>query len=149
MSKAFVKEDAPGSVKVLPDREISPHANLVTAEGLAQIDATIAKLQEEQANSSEGDAPSVARDLRYWIARRATAQLTPNSDASQVKFGSRVMVERDDGSRETYRIVGTDEADPKRGTLSYVSPLAQALIDREVGAAVEIAGIRRKIIEIS
>jgi transcription elongation GreA/GreB family factor len=149
MSKAFVKEDTDGSVEVLPDREISPHANLVTAEGLAQIEATIAKLQEVQANSSEGDAPSVARDLRYWIARRATAQLTPDSDASQVKFGSRVTVERDDGLRETYRIVGTDEADPKLGTLSYVSPLAQALIDREVGAAVEVARTRRKIIEIS
>ena len=149
MSKAFVKEDAPGSEEVLPDREISPHANLVTAEGLAQIDANIAKLQEEQANSSEGDAPSVARDLRYWIARRATAQLTPDSDGSQVKFGSRVTVERDDERRETYRIVGMDEANPKRGTLSYVSPLAQALIDQEVGAAVEIAGINRKIVEIS
>jgi transcription elongation GreA/GreB family factor len=149
MSKAFVKEDTDGSVEVLPDREISPHANLVTAEGLAQIDTTIAKLQEEQANSSEGEAPSIARDLRYWIARRATAQLTPDSDASQVKFGSRVTVERDDGSRETYRIVGTDEADPKLGALSYASPLAQALIDREVGEAVEVAGIRRKIVEIS
>ena len=106
MSKAFVKEDLRGSAEVLPDREISPHANLVTAEGLAQIEATIANLQKEHANSSEGDAPSVARDLRYWIAQRATAQLAPESDASQVKFGSRVTVERDDGRKETYRIVG-------------------------------------------
>lgn len=60
-----------------------------------------------------------------------------------------MTVERDDGRLETYRIVGIDEADPKRGTLSYVSPLAQALIDREVGEAVEVAGIRRKIVEIS
>ncbi len=56
MSKAFVKEDTDGSAEVLPDREISPHANLVTAEGLAQMEATIAKLQKEQANSSEVDA---------------------------------------------------------------------------------------------
>ena len=61
MSKAFVKEDSEGSAEVLPDREMSPHANLVTAEGLAQIEATIAKLQKDQANSSEGDArPSLA-----------------------------------------------------------------------------------------
>jgi transcription elongation GreA/GreB family factor len=149
MSKAFVKEDSDGAPEALPDREISPHANLVTAEGLAQIEATIAKLQKDQANSSEGDAPSVARDLRYWTAQRATAQLTPDSDASHVKFGSRVTVERDDGRKETYRIVGVDEADPKRGTLSYVSPLAQALIDREVGDTVEAGGTRREIIEIS
>lgn len=149
MSKAFVKEDTGGAPEALPDREISPHANLVTAEGLAQIDATIAKLQQDQANSSEGDAPSVARDLRYWTAQRASAQLTPDSDGAQAKFGSRVTVERDDGRRETYRIVGMDEAGPKRGTLSYVSPFAQALIDREVGDTVEVGGTRRQIIEIS
>ena len=66
-----------------------------------------------------------------------------------MKFGSRVTVERDDGRRETFRIVGMDKANPKRGTLSYVSPLAQALIDQEVGAAVEVGGTRRKIVEIS
>ena len=93
---------------------------------------------------------TMRRKQPHWIARRATAQLTPpNSDASQVKFGSRVTVELDDTRKETYRIVGIDEADPKLGTLSYVSPLAQALIDREIGAAVEVGGTRRKIIEIS
>jgi transcription elongation GreA/GreB family factor len=148
MSKAFVKEDAEGTAEVLPDREMSPHANLVTEEGLAQIEATIAKLQKDQANGSN-DAASVARDLRYWTAQHARAELTPDSDASQVKFGSRVTVERDDGLRETYRIVGMDEADPKRGTLSYVSPLAQALIDREVGDTVEVGGTRREIIDIT
>ena len=151
MSKAFVKEDSDGSAEVLPDREISPHANLVTAEGLAQIEATIAKLQKDQAaaNDSDGDAASIARDLRYWTAQRTTAQLTPDSGTSQVKFGSQVTVERGDGRRETYRIVGVDEADPKRGTLSYVSPLAQALIEREVGDAVEVGATRRQIIAIS
>ena len=47
MSKAFVNEDTLGPAEILPDREISPHANLVTAEGLAQIEATIARLQNE------------------------------------------------------------------------------------------------------
>ena len=120
MSKAFVKEDSEVSPEVLPDREISPHANLVTTEGLTQMETTIANLQKEQANSSVV-SPSIARDLRYWIAQRATAQLVPNSDASQVQFGSRVTLERDDGRKETYRIVGMDEADSKRGTLSDVS----------------------------
>lgn len=148
MSKAFVKEDADGPADILPDREISPHANLVTEAGLAQIDATIAKLQKEQVEAKE-DAPSVARDLRYWTAQRVTAQLTFNSDTSQVRFGSQVTLQRDDGRKETYRIVGMDEADPKRGTLSYVSPLAQALIDREVGDSVQIGGARREITQIS
>ena len=75
MSKAF-KEDADGSAEVLPDRDMSPHANLVTAGGLAQIDATIAKLQKDQANSSEGDAPSVARDFDIG-PRRAPRRNSP------------------------------------------------------------------------
>jgi transcription elongation GreA/GreB family factor len=124
MSKAFVKDDAARTEEVLPDREMSPHANLVTEEGLAQIEAIIAKLQKDQTKGAEGDASSIARDLRYWTAQHARAQLTPDSDASQVKFGSRVTVQRDDGRKESFRIVGMDEADPKRGTLSYVSPLA-------------------------
>jgi len=149
MSKAFVEEDAERTAGVLPDREMSPHANLVTEEGLAQIEATIAQLQKDQTNSAEGDAASVARDLRYWTAQHARAQLTPDSHASQVKFGSRVTVECDDGRKETFRIVGMDEADPKRGTVSYLSPLAQALIDREIGDTVEVGGTRREIIEIT
>ena len=148
MSKAFVKEDSEVSPEVLPDREISPHANLVTAEGLTQMETTIANLQKEQANSSVV-SPSIARDLRYWIAQRATAQVVPDSAASQVQFGSRVTLERDDGRKETYRIVGIDEADPKRGTLSYLSPLAQALIDRQVGDTVVVGETRRKIIQMS
>ena len=148
MSKAFVKEDAEGLSEVLPDREISPHANLVTQEGLAQIDATIAKLLKEQAEA-KGDAPSLARELRYWSTQRASAQLIPDSLTSQVTFGSRVTLERSDGRKETFRIVGIDEADPKQGTLSYVSPLAQALIDREVGDTIEVGATRRRIIAIA
>jgi transcription elongation GreA/GreB family factor len=151
MSKAFVKEDADASSEVLPDREISPHANLVTREGLVQIDETIAKLQKDQAvaRGSEDDGASFARELRYWTAQRASAQLTPDTDAGHVGFGSRVTVERSDGRLETYRIVGVDEADPTHGTLSYVSPLAQALIDLEVGDTVDVGATRRTIIKIA
>jgi len=147
VSKAFVKEDVHGLSEILPDREISPHANLVTPEGLAQIEATIAKLQKDQAEGSQDHA--LARDLRYWTSQRASAQLIVDSDTSRVRFGSRVTVRRSDGRTETYRIVGVDEADPKHGTVSYVSPLAQALIDREVGDTVEVGRISRQILEIS
>ncbi len=46
---------------------------------------------------------------------------------------SRVTIARDDGRRQTYRIVGEDEADPAAGTLSYVSPLARALMGKSPG----------------
>ena len=110
MSKAFTKEDDTGQEADLPERAISPHPNLVTAEGLAQIEATIARLTEEQGRARDaGDVPAAAnaaRDLRYWSARRATAQLTEPKPSSQVQFGSRVTIKRPDGSTRAYRIVG-------------------------------------------
>ena len=43
---------------------------------------------------------------------------------------------RDDGRRQTFRIVGEDEADPRNGSISYVSPVAQALIGKATGEVV-------------
>ena len=58
MSKAFVKEDSEVSPEVLPDREISPHANLVTAEGLTQMEITIANLQRNRLTAQLSHLPS-------------------------------------------------------------------------------------------
>jgi transcription elongation GreA/GreB family factor len=120
----------------------------VTPEGLAQIEATVAKLRKDQAEAKGAADQTLARDLRYWTAQRASAQLIADSGTSRVMFGSRVRLQRSDGRTETYRIVGVDEADPKHGTLSYVSPLAQALIDCEVGDTVEVGATIRLITEI-
>jgi transcription elongation GreA/GreB family factor len=56
-----------------------------------------------------------------------------------VQFGSTVTVRRDDGREQTFRIVGEDEAEPSKGTLSHVSPLARALFGKTVGDAAEVA----------
>jgi transcription elongation GreA/GreB family factor len=45
---------------------------------------------------------------------------------------------RADGREQTYRIVGEDEADPARGTISYVSPVARALLGKQVGEVVRV-----------
>jgi transcription elongation GreA/GreB family factor len=88
--------------------------------------------------------------LRYWTARRATAQLVPApSDRSKVHFGSTVTIVRNDGRRQTFRIVGEDEADPARGTLSHVSPLARALFGKQVGDTIEVAQKEAEIVEIA
>jgi transcription elongation GreA/GreB family factor len=153
MSKAFTREDDTGREADLPERVISPHTNLVTAEGLAQIEATIARLTKEQGRAREvGDvtaAANAARDLRYWIARRATAQLTEPTPGSQVHFGSRVTIKRPDGSTRTYRIVGSDEGDPARGTLSYASPLAQAMMGKEIGDTVVVGAREEEIVRVT
>jgi transcription elongation GreA/GreB family factor len=122
MSRAFVKE-TDRTVEELPERPISPHPNFVTAEGLARIEDDLARLQQERAavkaaNDSAAVA-RIARDLRYWTSRRATAQvIAPPANPIQVQFGCTVTILRDDGRRQTYRIVGEDEADPSRGTIS-------------------------------
>jgi transcription elongation GreA/GreB family factor len=153
MNKAFTREDDNGQEADLPERAIPPHPNLVTAEGLAQIEAAIAMLFAEQARARvAGDATvaaNAARDLRYWSARRATAQLTEPRQSSQVQFGSRVTIKRPDGAMRTYRIVGTDEGDPAQGTLSYASPLAQALMGKEIGDTVVIGGHEEEIVQVA
>ena len=154
MSRAFVKEqeDADTSNE-LPDRPLSPHPNLVTAEGLAKIEAELARLhQEHDAVQEEGDRvkiAGIARDLRYFTARRATAQvIAPPQRTDEVHFGSTVTVLRDDGRRQTFRIVGEDEADPAHGTLSHASPLARALFGKGVGDTVQAGNAEAEIVEI-
>jgi len=154
MSSAFVKEPDGGDVfEDLPDRPISEHANLVTAQGLAQIEGTLARLHEEhgraQVAADRAALAHTARDLRYWTARRSTAQLMPAPDSNdRVQFGSTVTIARDDGRRQTWRIVGEDEAEPNEGTLSYVSPVARALMGKSVGDVVQAGTGEAEIVEI-
>jgi transcription elongation GreA/GreB family factor len=141
MSRAFVKEDD-DAVEDLPDRPISTAPNLVTSEGLAAIETEIARLTAAltAAGEDRGERARVHRDLRYWTTRRGSAHVQPAPpDASIVRFGSTVALDRDDGVRQTFRIVGEDEADPAQGTLSHVSPLARALLGKEEGDSVRVA----------
>jgi transcription elongation GreA/GreB family factor len=151
MSRAFIKEDSGGD-EALPDRPISPHPNYVTPEGLSRIDAELARLPAAAiaAGDDRATRAAVERDLRYWRARRATAQvIPPPADAAIVRFGSTVTIEREDGRRRVWRIVGEDEADPKEGTLSHVSPLARLLIGKAVGDTVRIADGEAEIVKIA
>ena len=144
MNKAFVREaDDERASDPLPDRAIPAEPNLVTPEGLVHIQE-MADLAQEQHTAARdaGDANEVARterDLRYWMARQATAQVMKrNSSSEVVEFGSSVTIRRQDGRNQTFRIVGTDEADPARGTLSYIAPLAKALLGRSKGDTIRL-----------
>ncbi len=136
MSRAFVNEDS--FIEELPDRPISRHPNLVTERGLALIEQALETARREYGEAQiAGDREGLARagrDLRYWNARRATAQLRrPQPGADAVQFGHAVTILRDDGRQQTFRIVGEDEADPATGSISYVAPIAQALLGKRVG----------------
>jgi len=154
MSRAFVKErDGGDAFEDLPDRPISEHANLVTPQGLAQIEDTLTRLHEEHGNAQvaadRAALANTARELRYWTARRSTAQLMPAREQTEmVQFGSTVTIEREGGRRQTWRIVGEDEAEPNEGTLSYVSPVARALMNKSVGDVVQAGTGEAEIVAI-
>ena len=134
MSRAFVKEDdVNAGVVPLPDRLISPHRNLVTRRGLHLIDRQIAQHQQDFSGATTAaDREAVARasrELRYWTARRATAEVAePGPDVDSVVFGTAVTLLREDGTRLTLRIVGEDEADPASGRIAWTAPVARALL---------------------
>jgi transcription elongation GreA/GreB family factor len=154
MSRAFVREQDIDSVEALSDRPVSEHPNLVTAAGLARIDAAIAEARtahaQAQAISDRASMNSAARELRYWSARRATAQVVAASDeVSKVRFGTSVTIRRDDGREQTFQIVGEVEADPAQGSVSHVSPLARALLGKSIGAVVQVGSGDVEIVSIA
>jgi transcription elongation GreA/GreB family factor len=151
MSRAFVKET--DAVDALPERPVSEHPNYVTARGLALIEEALAKAEKDyaaaQAAADREALASAGRDLRYWQQRRASAELVaPPPDTATVHFGSKVTIARDDGRKQTWQIVGEDEAEPARGTLSYVSPVAKALAGRKVGDLVTAGNSEAEIVAI-
>jgi transcription elongation GreA/GreB family factor len=95
MSRAFVK-DAEDKVDDLPDRPLSPHRNLVTKEGLAAIEVALGRFEAAHRaaiDKSDTQAAAVAqREIRYWRARRASAEvITPSTDKSRASFGMTVL----------------------------------------------------------
>ena len=154
MSSAFTREnDENESIEDIGERPVSPHRNLVTPEGLAQIEreleaARVAIAKAEQDRNRRAIAIA-ARDLNYWSARRANAELVHAiADKSEVRFGHTVVVKSKAGAQQTFRIVGEDEADPAKGLIPHVAPLAKALIGKEVGDGVEVKHEKAKIVAI-
>lgn len=159
MSVAFTKEDSAETAAetMLPEKPVPEGPNLVTSNGLAQLERQLAEasaayeaaLAIEDINERRRHSANPWRDLRYLNERIRTAQLVPPPESNDtVAFGSRVTFQRDDGRTQTFTLVGEDEADPKAGTLSFASPLARALMGKGVGdvatlgeAEVEIVGI--------
>jgi transcription elongation GreA/GreB family factor len=152
VSRAFVKE-TDNDTAGLPDRPISPHRNLVTETGLAGIQSALDRFEAaHSAAADKGDREAAAtamREVRYWRARRASAEVVkPSEDKSKASFGMTVTLRRDDGRQQSFKIVGEDEADPSSGTVSYVSPLARAVLTHGPGEAVVFANSEAVILEV-
>lgn len=147
MSRGFVKEDDLELAGTdLPERPISEHPNYVTPTGLTQLEAQVESLSAQHAAlSPQKEDPTISqqlavieRDLRYFEARLEQAILVEPSQEKPITvvFGTSVVVEDEDGEQHTFQIVGEDEADVHANKVSYVSPLAKALISHKVGETV-------------
>jgi transcription elongation GreA/GreB family factor len=153
MSRAFVKETDGAEGAELPELQVSPHRNLVTPAGMNQIATTVEGLQTalSAARAAEDRATiaRIQRDLRYWTERQRTAELVPSLPSTgAVRFGAMVTLEKSDGTRVEYQIVGEDEADPANGRISYVSPIARKLLGAAEGDSVALADGEAEIVGI-
>jgi transcription elongation GreA/GreB family factor len=160
LSVAFTKEDSAETASeiLLPDRPVSPHPNLVTETGLKALEFQLEQAREayeaaqkiEDVNERRRQAAIPLRDIRYFVARVRTAQVVPDPMSTEtVAFGSTVAFRRADGRVQKYRIVGEDEADPRSGSISFVSPVARLLMNKAVGDEAGASGQELEIISIS
>lgn len=149
MSKAFTKEEGGGDEGLVPAR---PRAGAgekryITPDGYRALQEELASLLGPEA-SAEGDTGLDAGVRKRERERRAqqlsdtleqVRVVTPEpSQEGHVFFGAWVTLEDEDGAEVTYRVVGPDEADVKAGRLSVESPLARALLGKEVGESVQV-----------
>ena len=129
MSRAFVKDDDGGPEREF-ERPVSDAPNYVTPHGLTRLREALARVE------SDNDG----REARYYRERIDSAividvGLQPRD---VVAFGATVEAHDAAGRALRVRIVGEDEADPVRGSISWESPVARALIDHRVGEKVVV-----------
>ena len=140
MSVAFRRESDEEHKEPKFELPLPPGPNLVTARGLALIEAKVAELEAiDAAALPEAEREQHLRVLRYWRTRQATAQPAPPPPEDEVAFGSRVAFKLN-GQKKSIDIVGDDEAEPNEGRIAFSAPLARALIGGYVGENVDFGG---------
>jgi transcription elongation GreA/GreB family factor len=159
MSVAFTREEsAETATEVnLPDRPLSPH-NFVTPSGLKALETAMAEARSAYNAAQQIDdvserrraSAAAARDMKYFAERLQTAQLVVSTSGDGiVAFGNSVTFRRRDGRRQVFRIVGEDEADPRSGSISYVSPVARVLLGKGVGDIVGLGDDELEVLSVA
>jgi transcription elongation factor GreB len=163
MSKAFVKEsDSDDALEQEAALPLPPSGkNYITPAGYARLEAELRRLVELERPevvktvawaASLGDRSENAdyiygkrrlreidRRVRFLIKRLEGAEIVHSSgrDTDQVFFGATVRVQGASGEK-TVTIVGVDEVDPAHGRVSWVSPIAKALLKAREGDRVTL-----------
>ncbi len=179
MNKAFVREGDGDDEEELSPAPALPQGtrNYITPAGHARLKDELEQLVKRERPhvveivawaASNGDRSEngdyiygkrrlreIDRRIRFLTKRLDIAEVVDplrQGENDQVFFGARVTVADVDGSENTYTIVGVDEADATRGRISWISPLARALIKAREGDTVRFqspVGVREvDIVEV-
>ena len=164
MSKAFVRDSEPEELDVPEERPATPPGsrNYLSPAGYARLKAELKALVEVERPkvvqvvawaASNGDRSEngdyvygkkrlreIDRRVRFLIKRLEGANVVDSAgrESDQVYFGATVTVASRSGGERSFTIVGIDEADPARGRVSWVSPVARALFKARVGDVVTL-----------
>jgi len=160
MSKAFLREDDAAQPEAVPAAEPAPlpgRRNYITPAGYARLKAELRALVEDERPevvrtvswaASNGDRSEngdyiygkkrlreIDRRVRFLIKRLEAAEVVDNAgrDSDQVFFGATVQIRSAAGQERRLTIVGADEVDPARGRISWVAPIARALLKARIG----------------
>jgi transcription elongation factor GreB len=157
MSRAFTKEDGWEEPVIAPRAELPPGVpNYVTPRGRALLAEEYAALEAERSRL-DVDVPDedarrarrtvLTRQLEALVARIASAEVVdPARQArDRARFGAHVTLRDATGETRTFQIVGVDESDPEAGRISFLAPLARAVLGTAVGDAIEFRGDRWQV----
>ena len=161
MSRAFIREsDDQPEHPTLARRAPLPldTQNCITPDGARRFHGELERLvQTERPRLAAADDPDAKRQLQELNQRidllqqclESAVVVPPPTDTTRVQFGATVTVRDRDGEQTRYRIVGVDEADIDRGWVSWLSPLARALLNARLGEHVSFkspAGMQELVI---
>src|SRR5580765_7217224 len=146
MSKAFTRESDEARAQEIPSyRPQLPSGarNYITLGGADRLKQRLNELLERKralaivsndAGTASQDQQSLESDIRklQQILDSVVIAKIP-ADQEKVAFGATVVIRHGNGHEEAYQIVGVEEADPERGCISWISPLARVLLSRKTG----------------
>jgi len=142
MNKAFVKESShDDEIVALPDMPAGVR-NYITPDGYRHLQHEWQRLHEESKAAAMSPAEREQR-LHYLQSRMDSAEIVDpgiHEDGGRIFFGAHVQYEDASGNVHEVAIVGLDEIDPARGRISWLSPVAQALLGTEEGDSTTLAG---------
>jgi len=157
MSRGFVKEDDQEEVPMVPQRAYLPDGvpNFVTRNGMEQLLAEKEALIREKDNVGSSNENEKRIALNYINAklqllnnRIADARVVDLTEQPQneIRFGATVTLKTEvSGKTQIFQITGVDEANIARGKISFISPLAKALINKKAGDTIVLKRDREEI----